>query len=1420
MIKTKLQKITNIFQKNQTLYNLFAEFDIIFENVSTQLIEYLISVDSVLQENTVYNLGENPDSDSTIANINEYVSRKLGLFPGEILSPHESNYRNYTSSEGTAYPYFLKWIYFCYKYFNEEQFFFNNLLTHLMPNYDSEIISSTNNLKVYFDGLGIMLDTMDQKLTDIYNLGDIDSIDEKFLQHVGQLLGYQKEDFSIENISFRELIKNLIEIYKVKGTEYSFKLFFKFLGFDVALREYYWDRDSKNSEEFASVTETDHLYYLTIKDPRNRVENQQQDMLYTFSQQPINTSDWVDPKDLQVFKELQAEGYTVRQILGFDNSDLEKNELFTYFKTNFVNFKLIQFYNKKELTNKDTETILKYIRYLTPVYVSAFVEVVTTPWEDIFEMSNPDAENVILIGDPGVPRWIDILLPFIFVTLRDYIPLKMMPAGEDSLVILQQASSDINLNGYSDSALPTILGNPSYGLSVTGTVTLSGTYDLAINKFINLKIDKGRGEKIELTGVTCQTYTQLISKINEKFTSQSVNAIAVLIGGDVRITSLATGTDSKIILVSGLTNDLFSSLGSTPETPVDGNTIGPSAGYQEFGLTGRTGGSSTGLNVSKNYFFYINVDDDDFYEIDCSGANSSVSTPNQILNAINNHYELKYNLDFLSSIPTEKINCTILQNNKVVVCYRDTSTNMGKLEILNNDGSYYRSGISFSFSDVSIISVSPSKDLSVPRFIVFYKDSISNYLKLSFYSIEGNKVTTDIILESSASTVTEIKSVTMSNNKIAVIYTINSGGLIGRLKIINMGIGASVSVDATKTWFNGSISSISVTAFGTGLAICGNSGAGGQLVYLDVNGDPALGLPPTLPSSTKNFTGNQVTNTGISQTENNKLIIAYSQASPTINGYISIWDSSGNNTLSTVFTDNEIGFISNSITDNLKTLISYVDITDSYKSKYIIFSDDGIIQKKENTSFDTLDVDELCSHTNGYGELILIIRIGTSVKYVNYSHIGLVAELTSENKLKFSSISAGNIWDDNVENYAIESDKGHRFVMDGTTYESDSYYEYYKSLGVNFTQERNRYSTFWASSPEDDLLDLIQEALDMIFTIIIGAQEFPYDRLDKIGDYTKRNGYITRDQSDNRKYTRHLDINNTIKNDEVLRTEHELNWASWQLDSTPYDEWNTWNLAFDNLHPTINYSTVVGEGSFILDGLADTDVSTSLPVISGLLGYWSLNESSGNIAYDTSGNNRNGVKYNTSLIAGKSGYANSFNGTNSYIGIPSPSGALSPTSGLTVCGWFYNSNWSGIITTSPISILSKTQTGGYNFMINSTIGNGYIGMIAFIGGGYRLARILKSALSNGWHYFAGTWDGRYLKLYIDNVLANTYDHGSSGNLISYTFPDNYLMIGCEAGPTNIPEAQNFNGYIDEVCIYDRALNTTELTTLYNWKIKG
>jgi hypothetical protein len=1126
--------------------------------------------------------------DDPISILNEEVSTALGLFPGSIDSPHEENYRNYLSPNGTIYTYFLKWIYFSYKYFNEEQFFFKNLLEHFVPEYDSQIISSTNDLKVYFDGLGILLDTLDQKIEDLYSLGNIDEVDDRFLQHIAQLLGYQKEDFSIKNLSFRELIKNLVEIYQRKGTTYSFKLFFKLLGFEADLREYYWDRDAKNPEGFASINEFNYLYYLTTQDPRTRITTQFETEEDQYAEQPIDVANWTETKDLRMFEELQSD-YSLNQILGFVDSDLPYEDRFTYFKTNFINFKLSQFYTKQDLTAKDTDTILKYVKFLTPIYVSAFVEVVTTPWEDTFEWSNPASDDIVIEGNPGDPDWVDILLPFLYVTLKEYIPLNMAPAPENAVIVVQHATTDDDSDGYSDSALPYMFGAPDHGINVSGSVAVNSPVDLSEEKYINLRVDQGRGDKITLQGNTIQTYQQLINRINQKFTQLGIAAEIYSFGVtpniDIRIRSLEMGTDSKIYLSPGLKNDLFTRLGITLEDPVDGTT--GTQGYQSFGLSLTSLTQATGLTPSRDFNLYISVDDDGYVEVDVSGDNPASTSLQEIVGAINNHYSEKNNLKFVTSTKIEDIDTEILTNGKIAIAYRDVSTNNGKIVINNSDGTPNISGINFSRFDCRDVTMSASNDSGLKGFFLAYYDTLNEQLKWTFFNNEGEKEINDRVLEASSAGVQEITSVTLSNNRVALIYSTTTKAWV-RLFDIS---GPSEITTSRIEIYPSAVSYIAASTNQDGFVVTASIGSGGGIIiYLDNNGDFLIGGDSA--QSTATFQGSRIISySSPVETPDEKIFIAYSNDDTGLGSYsgsFAVWNNGSQGSISelvsdTTISNTEISQIDSSITKSGNIIINYVGKNDEYLYNSV-FDSDGVLKRKEELYYDDEIVKELESIITTEGDLVTTGVLDNSGLFYRGEYLGNIASITFDDKLELKSIAAGDTWDDSVENYAQASDEGHKFEMEGTEYIYDNYSGYYINQGVDFTDERNRFNTFYETSPNDDLVPLVQDTLTFLFTLIIGSNLFPSENVDKAGFYISRNSYISRSSDPNvvgrgykGYYTRHQDYSEDIRTDNN-RVAREINWPQWKKDSgDKVSEVTNINFNDDTVNGNTNY-----EGNYFI----------------------------------------------------------------------------------------------------------------------------------------------------------------------------------------------------------------------------------------------
>ncbi len=166
-----------------------------------------------------------------------------------------------------------------------------------------------------------------------------------------------------------------------------------------------------------------------------------------------------------------------------------------------------------------------------------------------------------------------------------------------------------------------------------------------------------------------------------------------------------------------------------------------------------------------------------------------------------------------------------------------------------------------------------------------------------------------------------------------------------------------------------------------------------------------------------------------------------------------------------------------------------------------------------------------------------------------------------------------------------------------------------------------------------------------------------------------------------------------------------------------------------------------------------------------------------------------------------------FDGADDFIHVPfTPS--LAPTGALTFSFWAYMPTW----RTQAATLVSKTQQGGYEITMNDSSDND-ISLWIRRNNGYGLVRHSMLSLSSGWHHFAGTYDGRYSRMYVDGAISGTDDAG--GNYpIQYQFTNSFV-IGAESEMAVQPEdSLFFEGMIDEVMVWNRSLSAAEIYQQY------
>jgi len=205
------------------------------------------------------------------------------------------------------------------------------------------------------------------------------------------------------------------------------------------------------------------------------------------------------------------------------------------------------------------------------------------------------------------------------------------------------------------------------------------------------------------------------------------------------------------------------------------------------------------------------------------------------------------------------------------------------------------------------------------------------------------------------------------------------------------------------------------------------------------------------------------------------------------------------------------------------------------------------------------------------------------------------------------------------------------------------------------------------------------------------------------------------------------------------------------------------------------------------------------PVYEGLVGWWRFDEGEGNIAKDSSGNANDGTIYGATWVDGKYGKALSFDGIDDYVAVPHSS-SLDLVNAFTVSVWVKYNDLS-----QPQVILWKGT--GYNptYGLGTLFeGNGFRYWLTKNGGRYGAALIpIKAGV---WNHVVYTYDGSTLKCYLNSVDTNV-NTAVSAPLTSYA---QSLLIGKRLVEAYCP----FNGIIDEVRIYNRALSQTEINELY------
>jgi Tfp pilus assembly protein PilV len=211
-------------------------------------------------------------------------------------------------------------------------------------------------------------------------------------------------------------------------------------------------------------------------------------------------------------------------------------------------------------------------------------------------------------------------------------------------------------------------------------------------------------------------------------------------------------------------------------------------------------------------------------------------------------------------------------------------------------------------------------------------------------------------------------------------------------------------------------------------------------------------------------------------------------------------------------------------------------------------------------------------------------------------------------------------------------------------------------------------------------------------------------------------------------------------------------------------------------------------------------INSSLAVPRGLVSYWSFDDAGAGTAGDSIGGNDGTVTGATATtsVKGIANQAYSFNGSSNYIALPAGASLANSNLTGTVSMWIKRNE----LSLYPVFYTDATDLDGFWFR---AFGNGLVYFAGEDGGNYKFQ--LSGTLSDtNWHLITGTMEPGSTKLYVDGQLADSV----ASSLVNTYVPG--IGIG---GDKFIGYNNFFNGSIDNVRIYRRALTADEVTTIYN-----
>jgi Concanavalin A-like lectin/glucanases superfamily len=224
---------------------------------------------------------------------------------------------------------------------------------------------------------------------------------------------------------------------------------------------------------------------------------------------------------------------------------------------------------------------------------------------------------------------------------------------------------------------------------------------------------------------------------------------------------------------------------------------------------------------------------------------------------------------------------------------------------------------------------------------------------------------------------------------------------------------------------------------------------------------------------------------------------------------------------------------------------------------------------------------------------------------------------------------------------------------------------------------------------------------------------------------------------------------------------------------------------------------------------------------SALLGHWKFDEGTGATAADSSGHGHTGTLVGGPVwTTGEIGGALAFNGSSSYVTVPSTAGLNAYP--LTIAVWMKTNSTSGVV--GLVNKYVAYGQNGWNLFLNS--GNlcaWYYRDAAdavYPGGGCPFN--VAGYNDNQWHHVVFVVDATGGTLYVDGASQGSIPWAGTPGAPTTTQPVDigYYPNGGASYPGGPGAGMYFSGVLDDVRLYNRALSSAAVAQLYLVESRG